>query len=429
MQWQNRQVAPWDVDSLTPTKLAAFYRLVGGDYDPLFLETPHASLSFIYQSLGCFHVLQQEKTPYAPPSVPALSPQGFVRWQTVQVLLEPDEHVSFLQNAVKRFEIINPADGALFPNLLPKEALPSRPDPEMIQWHERVAQKLMLDSHAIGNEGFATGDHAEINKSTTTSSIASSLDDHHSLMDTARYFTHPRPRPPFRPPPSIDLPQAIDAPSSRKPLIPTPWDLERRRSSTSDIHSAAPPSWPHDDPTPTAVSTHNNPRNARPRSVSTVSTSSVSSSSSSRTASSRSVSPRVTSSHRHHQHPHPHPHNSRHSSHLPHSPRTASHSQDPPGRLAPDGYSAPQQSTRPPGSNTGGLNVRRAADKASQNVNRQQRPGQSQRPTAAYVESSRRHHELNGRARRTRSGSEGRSTGPLRGVRGRRYAAEGVNWN
>ncbi|KAL8901215.1 MAG: hypothetical protein Q9207_005314 [Kuettlingeria erythrocarpa] len=213
----NRQVAPWDVDSLTPTKLAAFYRLVGGDYDSLFLETPHASLSFIYQSLGCFHALQQEKTPYAPPSVPALSPQGFVRWQTVQVLLEPEEHFSFLQNAVKRFEIINPVDGTLFPNLLPREALPSRPDPEMIQWHEGVAQKLLVDAQEVANGGLPAANHAETNSSTTTSSIASSLDDHHSLIDTARYFTHPRPRPPFRPPPSIDLPRAIDAPSSSNP--------------------------------------------------------------------------------------------------------------------------------------------------------------------------------------------------------------------
>ncbi|KAL8750697.1 MAG: hypothetical protein Q9184_006333 [Pyrenodesmia sp. 2 TL-2023] len=419
VQWQNRQVAPWDVDSLTPIKLAAFYRLVGGDYDPLFLETPHASLSFIYQSLGCFHVLQQEKTPYAPPTVPALSPQGFVRWQTVQVLLEPDEHVSFLQNAVKRLEIINPVDGALFPNLLPRETLPSRPDPEMIQWHERVAQKLMLDSHAVGNGGFSIGDHAGVDRSTTASSIASSLDDHHSLMDAAGYFTHSRSRPPFRTPPSIDLPQAIDAPSSRNPLIPPRWDLERRRSSTSDIQLAAPPSWPHGDPIRTTTSTHDNPRYARPRSVSTVSTSSISSSSSSRTASSTSVSPRLT----------PHHHNRRHSSRLPHSPRAASHPQDPPGQLAPNGYSPPQQPTRPPGSITRGLNVRWGADKASENVNQQQRQGQFQKPNAAYVEETRRNHELNGRARRTGSGGEGTSASPLKGVRGRRYAAQGVNWN
>ncbi|KAI4196576.1 MAG: hypothetical protein LQ346_003194 [Caloplaca aetnensis] len=425
----SRQVAPWDVDSLTPTKLAAFYRLVGGDYDPLFLETPHASLSFIYQSLGCFHALQQEKTPYAPPSVPALSPQGFVRWQTVQVLLEPDEHVSFLQNAVKRFEIINPVDGTLFPNLLPREALPSRPDPEMIQWHEGVAQKLLVDAHEVANGGLPAANHAETNSSTTTSSIASSLDDHHSLMDTARYFTHPRPRPPFRPPPSIDLPRAIDAPSSSNPTVSLPWGLDRRRSSTSDIHSAAPPSWPHHDPAPTTFSTYKNPGYVRPRSVSTVSTSSVSTSSSGRTASSTSVSPELTSSHLHHRHSGPHHHNRRHSSHLPHSPRAASHPRDPPSRLTPNGYFPPQQPTRPPGSNSRGLNVRWILDGTPENANRQQRSGQTRNPAAAYRESTGRNHERSGGTRSTRSGSEGTSANPLRGVRGRTHAAEGVTWN
>ncbi|KAL8924170.1 MAG: hypothetical protein Q9172_002792 [Xanthocarpia lactea] len=156
----NRQIAPWDVNCLTPTKLAAFYRLVGGDCDPLFLQTPKASLSFIYQSMGCFHTLQPEKDPYLPPSVPALTIQGFVRWQTVQLLLEPDEHAAFLQNAVKRLDIINPLDGTPFPDRLPREALPSRPDPEMIQWHGGVAENLRLESHHSDLRGLPMGESA-----------------------------------------------------------------------------------------------------------------------------------------------------------------------------------------------------------------------------------------------------------------------------
>ncbi|KAL9008549.1 MAG: hypothetical protein Q9173_006339 [Seirophora scorigena] len=252
IRWQNRHVAPWNIDSLTPPKLAAFYRLLGGDYDPLFLETPHPSLSFIYQSLGCFHTLQQEKSPYKAPSVPALTPQGFVRWQTVQVLLEPDEHVSFLQNAVKRLEIINPANGTLFPSRLPREALPSRCDPEMVQWHEGVARKLMLDSRALENRRLPASKHPEFGDSTTIRSVPSSIED--PGTETARYFTHPRPRPPFRPPPSIKLPQAIDAPPSSTTDVPPPWDLERRPSSASDVPSAAASSWPRDNSTPTPFS-------------------------------------------------------------------------------------------------------------------------------------------------------------------------------
>lgn len=60
----------------------------------------------------------------------------------MQVLLEPDEHVAFLQNAVKRLEIINPADGSLFPHPLPREALPSRPDPEWCDGMRELQKSL-----------------------------------------------------------------------------------------------------------------------------------------------------------------------------------------------------------------------------------------------------------------------------------------------
>ncbi|KAL8944115.1 MAG: hypothetical protein Q9211_000706 [Gyalolechia sp. 1 TL-2023] len=363
----NRHVAPWDIDCLTPTKLAAFYRLVGGDCDPLFLETPHASLSFIYQSIGCFHTLQQEKSPYDAPSVPALTREGFVRWQTVQVLLEPDQHVAFLQNAVKRLDIINPADGTQFPRPLPREALPSRPDPEMVRWHEGVAEKLMIESYAIESRAFPADKDRGTGDNTTSSSIASSHEDRVPI-DTARYLAHPRPRLPFRPPPSMNLPRALDAPSSNNVKIPAPWDLERRRSSTSDIFAAPSLSWPHDNSTPTTFALNDNSRRSRPRTPSTVSTSSVSSSSSSFTASSASVSPRIrTNPHRHlpHQHHHrstelQHPRHPerRHSFHESLSPRGSSTLRNVPTTSPPSDYFPPSQPMRPPGSNTRGWNVR-----------------------------------------------------------------------
>ncbi|KAI4133183.1 MAG: hypothetical protein LQ347_002265 [Umbilicaria vellea] len=141
-----KHIAPWDVNCLTPIKLAAFYRLVGGDCDALFLRTLPSSLSFIYQSLGCFHTLQPDHDPYLPPSIPALTPQGFVRWQTVQLLLGPAEHVPLLQKAVKSFEIVHLGDGSEFPKVLPKTAFPSTPDLEMTKWHEGVSEKLRVEA-------------------------------------------------------------------------------------------------------------------------------------------------------------------------------------------------------------------------------------------------------------------------------------------
>ncbi|KAL4911834.1 major facilitator superfamily domain-containing protein [Aspergillus aurantiobrunneus] len=132
------------IPDLTPERLAAYYRKVGGNYDVLFLETKPSALSFIYQRLGCFHSIQPSADPYKPPSIPALQPHGFVRWQTIQILLDPDEHVSYLQNAVERWDIFSP-NGALFPKVIPRDAFPAEPDPEMIQWHETVSQKFEFD--------------------------------------------------------------------------------------------------------------------------------------------------------------------------------------------------------------------------------------------------------------------------------------------
>ncbi|KAJ5782066.1 hypothetical protein N7457_003840 [Penicillium paradoxum] len=129
---------------ITPERLAAFYRKVGGNYDPLFLETKTHALSFIYQSLGCFHSLQPSANPYEPPSVPSLLPNGFVRWQTIQLLMDPDEHSLYLQNAVSLWDIAD-ANGEIFPKSIPRDAFPSEPDPEMLEWHEGVSRRLEHD--------------------------------------------------------------------------------------------------------------------------------------------------------------------------------------------------------------------------------------------------------------------------------------------
>ncbi|KAK2750771.1 hypothetical protein FQN55_001781 [Onygenales sp. PD_40] len=144
-------------EDLTPENLARFYRAVGGNYDGVFLHTPRSSLSFIYQSLGCFHTLQPTSDPFRPPSIPALRPHGFVRWQTIQLLLCPSEHVSFLQNAVKKFDIVNPSGGGVFPKVIPRDAFPTDPDPEMVKWHETVSQKLEKDARKHNNSSHSAG--------------------------------------------------------------------------------------------------------------------------------------------------------------------------------------------------------------------------------------------------------------------------------
>lgn len=344
----------------------------------------------------------------------------------MQVLLEPDQHVSYLQNAVKRLEIINPTDGTLFPSLLPREALPSRCDPELVQWHDGVARKLMLDSRDVGNQGLPASRHPGICDDATTRSITSSLDDHST--ETARYFAHPRPRPPFRPPPSIMLPQAIDAPPGSSPNVPPPWDLERRRSSASDVRPVAASSRPRDKPS------HSNLHRARPPSPSTISTSSVSSSDSSVVSSSASVSPRRgfdrhhVPQHRHHDFSQlqcPYHHTRRHSSHMSLSSREVLQLHGAPGQPAADGDCSSQRPTCLAGAHSRGLNVRWEVHPTPHAV---RRPQTSQDGRSGPSSTELQDH-VNGRSPRSRSGSEGRSASPLRGVGGRRYASERVDWN
>ena len=77
-----------------------------------------------------------------------LTPKGFVRWYTIQLLLEPAEHGPFLQVAVERFDLANPITGASFPNTIPQESLPCQPDVELVEWHGNIAEKLRLEANA-----------------------------------------------------------------------------------------------------------------------------------------------------------------------------------------------------------------------------------------------------------------------------------------
>ncbi|KAH0543570.1 hypothetical protein FGG08_002131 [Glutinoglossum americanum] len=142
-------IDPKQVNHLTPEKLAAFYKSVGGNYDELFLETPNSSLSFLYQALGCAHSFEQPVLEhFSPPSIPALAHAGFVRWQTIQLLLDPNEQVPFLQEAVRKFDILHPATGGIFPKVLPREAFPEQPDEEMTRWYNSVAEKLEREAQS-----------------------------------------------------------------------------------------------------------------------------------------------------------------------------------------------------------------------------------------------------------------------------------------
>ncbi|KAG6003105.1 hypothetical protein E4U43_000966 [Claviceps pusilla] len=127
---------------LTPKKLAAFYKAVGGNYDPLFVDMPHSSISYIWQVTGCQHTLQPTGNDFEAPSIPALTFRGFSRWESLEVLLGPEEHVPFLQYAVKNWNLKHPETGQDFPPDLPVSCFPTQADQEVDRWHKVCAEKL-----------------------------------------------------------------------------------------------------------------------------------------------------------------------------------------------------------------------------------------------------------------------------------------------
>jgi hypothetical protein len=118
----------------------------------LFVNVPYPSISYIYQSIGCQHVLHHTSNDYAPPSIPALTPRGFVRWESIQTLLSPEEHGPYLRAALNSFPIKHPDTGELFPKDLTAAAFPARADPEIEKWHSSCEEQLRRRASPDGND-------------------------------------------------------------------------------------------------------------------------------------------------------------------------------------------------------------------------------------------------------------------------------------
>lgn len=107
---------------------------------------PYNSISYVWQVTGCQHTLQPTENDFAPPSIPALTPRGFCRWESLEILLGPEEHVPFMQYAVKNWSLKHPETGETFPPDLPKEVFPAEADAKVDEWHKSCADKLRKEA-------------------------------------------------------------------------------------------------------------------------------------------------------------------------------------------------------------------------------------------------------------------------------------------
>jgi hypothetical protein len=148
------QLDPGPDTGLTPQRLSTYYKSVGGN-DFVFRELGYPGLSLMYRTLGCFHSLQPTANAFDAPSVPCLLPLGFVRWQTLQLLLYPDEHAQCMQKAVALYDIPKPAGGN-FPKTIPRESFPLKPDEAMEKWHNIVLERLDEGNHRLKNSPYCS---------------------------------------------------------------------------------------------------------------------------------------------------------------------------------------------------------------------------------------------------------------------------------
>lgn len=67
-------------------------------------------------------------------------------WQTIQLLLGPDEHSKFLIEAVRRWDVKDPETGEVLPKILPRRCFPANPDKHMVAWYEGVSERLRTEA-------------------------------------------------------------------------------------------------------------------------------------------------------------------------------------------------------------------------------------------------------------------------------------------
>ncbi|KAJ8129498.1 hypothetical protein O1611_g4135 [Lasiodiplodia mahajangana] len=170
---------------LNARKLAAFYHAVGGDYDALF-KSPDRTISYIWQALGVQHTLQPiPDNDFVPPSIPALTLRGFVRWQSLQILLGPEEHVPYLQYAVAHWNLKHPFTGDPFPTDLPATAFPAVCDAAVDEWHKACGEKLREAATPIDDEGGLPRRHD------SDSRIHASSNKNHGASTGATFYPRP----------------------------------------------------------------------------------------------------------------------------------------------------------------------------------------------------------------------------------------------
>lgn len=171
-------------------------------------------------------------------------------WQTIQLLLGPEEHAGFIREAVQQWDIRDPDTGDLYPKILPRRCFPEAPDKHMVAWYEGVSERLRreADEEERQKRIEATQDDAPRPRRSQGSQRKSRADDDDddgsvdSRAPTIAYFRNPLYR-------HVDGRPSIVRRSSRKPgPSPRPSMMMKGKEAASTFgqiakHIGSPHLW------------------------------------------------------------------------------------------------------------------------------------------------------------------------------------------
>ena len=123
-------------------------------------------------------------------------------WQTIQLLLGPDEHAGFLIEAVHKWDVKHPVTGETFPKVLPRRCFPLEPDKHMVAWYEGVSERLRKEAEDEERQRNVEAQQAEVRRIHNKSRRDAAADDEISVDSrehALRYFRDPLGRLDVRP--------------------------------------------------------------------------------------------------------------------------------------------------------------------------------------------------------------------------------------
>lgn len=153
------------------------------------------------------------------------------RWQTIQLLLGPDEHSSFLIEAVQKWDIKDPVSGEVLPKILPRKCFPMEPDKHMVAWYEGVSERLRKEAEEEERRRDIEAQQAEVRRINDRPPHPDT--DEEGSVDSKgpalAYFRNPLYR-------HVDgRPTILRRPSKRPTISPRPTMMDKGKGAASSV--------------------------------------------------------------------------------------------------------------------------------------------------------------------------------------------------